>query len=448
MAQSGFRPGAPKETSDVNPALMLALFLVLLALTAFFNLAEMALVAARASALERAENDRAASKVLNLKKRPGLFLAAIRAGDLITDLLTGAFVVSWIEGLIRAGLAAVPVPVFGGYASAVAGLGAFVVVSYLMLVFADLAPKSIALSAPERAAMLIAAPVRLLIVAVRPFVAMLEGSNALVLHILGVRPQSEERITQAEIRRVLSEGLSAGALMSFERSMMERVLDLDHRSVRTVMTGRRYIDLLATGMDEAKLREAVLRATASRLLVAEEGNLDRLVGTVSRADVLAGLARGGNVDPAGISVPPTYVSENASVLSVLETLKSASVNMVVVVDEFGSVVGLVTLADVLEAVAGDVTRPKGAAMETEVDCLSPHADGSYLVSGNKPVDDVAEIIPLAAPRDRGYKTMAGLVIDRLRHIPWEGEKVDLPALTIEVVSVQQGVVKMLKLIPK
>jgi putative hemolysin len=132
----------------------------------------------------------------------------------------------------------------------------------------------------------------------------------------------------------------------------------------------------------------------------------------------------------------------------LETLKSGPVNMVIVVDEFGSVVGLATLADALEAVAGDVTRPKGAVMETEVSRLSPQADGSYLVSGNKPVDDVDEIIPLAAPSDRRYKTMAGLVIDRLRHIPCEGETVDLPALTIEVVSVQQGVVKTLQLIPK
>jgi putative hemolysin len=143
-----------REASDMNNALMLSLFAVLLALTAFFNLAEMALVAARASALERAKNVDAASKVLDLKRRPGQFLAAIRAGDLITDLLTGAFIVSWIEELIRTGLDLVPG--VGGYASAIAGAGAFLVVSYLMLVFADLAPKSIALSAPERTATLTA----------------------------------------------------------------------------------------------------------------------------------------------------------------------------------------------------------------------------------------------------------------------------------------------------
>jgi Cyclin M transmembrane N-terminal domain len=118
------------ETGDMNTALMLPLFLVLLALMAFFNLAEMALVAARASALERAKDVAAASKVLDLKRRPGQFLAAIRAGDLITDLLTGAFIVSWIEELIRTGLDLVPG--VGGYASAIAGASAFVVVSYLI----------------------------------------------------------------------------------------------------------------------------------------------------------------------------------------------------------------------------------------------------------------------------------------------------------------------------
>jgi putative hemolysin len=236
--------------------------------------------------------------------------------------------------------------------------------------------------------------------------------------------------------------------MSFERTMMERVLDLDHRSVRTVMTGRRYIDLLSTEMDEDKLREAVLRSKASRLLVANEGNLDKLVGVVSRADVLAGLVQNGEFNLSAIVVPPAYVSDNASVLSVLETLKSVSAHMVIVVDEFGSVVGLTTLADVLEAVAGDVTWPKGAAMDTEVSHLTPQADGSFLVSGNKPVDDVAEAVPLGALNDRDDKTMAGLVIDRLRRIPYEGETVDLPALTVEVVNVQHGVVKTLRLIPK
>jgi len=430
----------------MNSALMLPLFLVLLALTAFFNLAEMALVAARASMLENVGNA-AAEAVLVLKKRPGLFLAAMRAGDLITDLLIGAFVVTWIEALIRTGLGGVPA--VGHYAVGVAGLGAFVVVSYIVLVFADLAPKSIALSAPERAAMLIASPLRLLILVARPFLAALEGSNALVLWLLGVQPQSEERVTQEEIRRILSEGLSAGVLLSFERSMMDRVLDLDHRSVRTVMTGRRYIQFLQMGMDAETLRRAALDATASHLLVTEQGDLDRLVGIVSRGDILAAFAKGESADLATMMMmAPAYVSENASVLSVLETLKSAPIHMVIVVDEFGSLVGLATLADVLEAVAGDVARHDELLVGPEGGQLKREADGSYLVPGDKPVDDVAEALPLAAPIARGYKTMAGLVIDRLRRIPQEGEAIDLPAIRIEVVSIERGTIRTLRLLPK
>ena len=134
----------------MNSALMFTLFLVLLALTAFFNLAEVALIAARASVLESAENAKAAENVLTLKQRPGLFLAALRAGDLMTDLLTGAFVVTWLEDWIGSGLRGLPL--VGAYAAAVGGFAAFIGVSYIILVFGNLAPKSLALSAPERAA--------------------------------------------------------------------------------------------------------------------------------------------------------------------------------------------------------------------------------------------------------------------------------------------------------
>jgi putative hemolysin len=214
---------------------------------------------------------------------------------------------------------------------------------------------------------------RLLIVVARPFFAVLETSNSLVLRTFGVKPESEERVTEEEIRSVLSKGLSSGVLSSFERSMMERVLDLDRRSVRTVMTGRRDIQFLEAGSDAEKLRATVLQATASFLLVTEKGNLDQLTGIVSRADVLASIAKGETVDLAAMATAPAYVAEYASVLSVLETLKRVPFHIVVVVDEFGSLMGLVTLADVLEAVAGDVTTDDIALGNAEE---RPLAEGS------------------------------------------------------------------------
>lgn len=321
--------------------LTLTLFFVLLALTAFFNLAEMALIEARRSAFQAA-SEGAASIVLALKKRPGLFLAAIRTGDLVTDLLIGAFVVTAIDHHVSEWLKSVPI--IGDYAAIVAGIGAFAIVSYISLVLTDLAPKSIALSSPERFAIMVAHPLNLVILLTRPFLAILEGSNALVLRMLGIQPRGEEIVTQEEVRRILSEGLNAGTLDSFERSMMERILDLDHRSIRTVMTGRPHIQYLRAGMDTRELTASAVHATSSRLLVAEGDNLDKLVGVVPRTDVLAACAQGEPVDLFKMARPATYASDNSSVLSVPETLKSISVHMVIVVDEFGALVGLAALA--------------------------------------------------------------------------------------------------------
>jgi putative hemolysin len=440
------RNGMLTETNRMNPALTLMLFVILLALTAFFNLAEMGLIAARTAVLENSSDSTAARTALALKKRPGLFLAAIRAGDFITDLLIGAFVVTWLTDFADGALRRVPF--IGRYAPAIAGTAAFIVVPSVTLIFVDLAPKSIALGAPERIATLIARPLNLLIFAARPFLVILEGSNSLILRLLHVRHAGENKITQQEIRRVLSEGLTAGALLSFERSMMERILNLQCRSVRTVMTGRRYIQFLRANMDAKQLSKAALDATASRLLVTRDGDLDKLVGVVSRADVLAALARDAPLDLAALAIPPSYVSENTSVLSVLETLKSMPVHMAMVVDEFGSLVGLVTLADVLEAVAGDLAGDAPTPHASVSNDLEPQSDGSYLVSAQKPLDDIAEVFAFDEPATRTYKTLGGLVIDRLRRIPREGETINLPALRIEVVQVEQGAIKTLRLVPK
>ena len=421
----------------------LAVFVLLLALTAFFNLAEMALVAARGAMLDQAANQVAAGRVIRLKQRPGLFLAAIRAGDLVTDLLIGAYVVTWLERAFRGAIAqmsgAAP------YATALSSIGAFAVVSYVALVFADLAPKSIALAAPERVAMLVSKPLRLFILIARPIFALLEASNALVLRMIGIRPGSEERMTQAEIRRTLTEGLSAGALLSFERTMIERVLDLDRRSVRTVMTGRRFVQAIRVDADAAEIRRAALAGAASRLLVTRAGYVDDLLGTVPRGDLLAAVVHGAAVDLAAMVTPIAYVSDTASALSVLETLKQGTGHMVAVVDEFGSLVGIATMADVLEAVAGDVAAAEGVPGTGGDGPLLPEPDGSYLVEGTQPIDDIAEILPIPLPADRTYKTVAGFVLAQLRYLPRAGETIEMPTLHIEIVRVEAGVVALLRL---
>ncbi|AXC09995.1 Magnesium and cobalt efflux protein CorC [Acidisarcina polymorpha] len=446
MKEKPSSPSAEIGDLGMHHAFMILLFLILLALTAFFNLAEMALVASRVAKLESNLPSEGATTALQLKKRPGLFLAAIRAGDLFTDLLMGAFVVTWLEGYVRSALqhwrAGEPV------AAGVGSIAAFSVVSYLILVFGDLAPKSIALGAPENSAALVARPLRLMIVIARPFFTLLERSNSLVLRLLGVKTQSESCVTEEEIRSTLASGLSSGVLMSFERSMMEKVLDLDRRSVKTVMTGRPDIQFLQAGLPMAILRASAIRATESRLLVTESDGLDQVIGVVSRADVLAALTEGGAVDLVGMASPLSYVAENMSALRVFERLKSTATHMLLVVDEFGSPLGLVTLADVLEAIAGDVTTDEKEVTEEEERPLRQESDGSYLIPGGYPIDDLVEASLLPKPKQQSYKTVAGLVIDQLHRLPAQGETVEISTLRVDVISVGRGRIHTLRLLPR
>ena len=423
--------------------LMIWTFALLLAATAFFNLAEMALIAVRSPALAASDDPRA-GRALRLKQRPGLFLAAIRAGDLLTDLLTGAFVGTGLADALRRFLARLPM--LGGSAAAIATVAAFAMVSFLVLVFGDLAPKSIALAAPERSAVLVATPLRLFIVVAQPFFLLLERSNALVLRLLGITRRNEVGVTQAEIRRTLAEGLSAGALLSAERSMLERVLDLERRSVRTVMTGRRFVQALRIDASIEAIREAALAARASRLLVMA-ADRDEPVGIVMRADILATLSRCGALDLPASAKPVCYVAESASVLSALQTLKESDAGQAVVVDEYGSMLGIVTFADVLEAIAGEIVVATPEHVGGDDGVFHPEPDGSVIVAGSCPLDDLIEALDLAVPAGRTFKTMAGLVIDRARCLPSPGESFVFDGFSVEVMEVDGGSIVSLRLKP-
>lgn len=333
---------------------IVALFIGLLALTFFFNLAEMALIAVRDASVEaNLKSSPRALIVARLKKRPALFLAVIRAGDLITDLLMGALVVTYFSDAVA--LVFANIPILGKHQQMIAGLFVVLAVSYISLVSADLVPKSIALAMPKETAFAVARPISILILLTRPFLALLEGSSTWVLRVLGLAIQSSSSLTQEEIRSVLAQGVSAGTLLLIEGTMMERVLDLDQRSVRTVMTPRGKVEKLDTGMARDELHAALVNAKSSRLPLVKDGNLDYLIGIINRADALAALTRDPRMDLAGIAVEPKIVSENTSVLCLLDALKNSPTHMVLVASELGELVGLATLADILKAVAGDLT---------------------------------------------------------------------------------------------
>ena len=421
------------------------LFVLLVALTAFFNLTEMALIVSRPERLKSASgaSNRLIDQVLKLKGDTGVLLAATQTGITIMSMLAGTFCVT---GLANELLHALDwLPLLSPYASGLATFLSLMVATFLTLVFGELLPKRVALAAPERCAMLVIVPMRWAMLVVSPFVALLLRFNNLLLRLLHVPESPSNETTAEEIHYVIAGGLESGTIKAIEHSMLESILELDARSARTVMTSRRLLEFIDEEMSEDEIERRIAETPCSKLIVTRDRDLDHPIGVVAKKDILRNFIRGNKIDYSSIVRSPVFVSETTSVLGLLNKLKHATAKMLFVVDEFGLVVGIVTLHDVLEVVAGDVPEPERNALGEKM--MEPQNDGSYIVPGSLPADDLREYLGLKDSSVPDYKTAAGLVLSKLKYLPRSGEKFTFNGWTIEILDADARSIKTLRLIP-
>jgi putative hemolysin len=416
-------------------ALELAVVALLIVLNGFFAMAELALVSARrprlAALAERGSAGAAAA--LRLLDNQARFLSSVQIGITLIGVLAGAFggatlaedLAGWLETLgLRPGTAETV-----GVAVVVAAI------TYLSLVVGELVPKQIALRDPERVAALAAPPMAALARLAAPLVGLLEVSSRLVLRLLGRHKEPERRVTEEEIRLLVAEGESAGAVEPQERRMIARVLRLGDRSVRALMTPRPEVDWVDLDQGPPAVLER-LRASPHARLPAARGAIDEAVGVLHAKDVLrqiTGAGDGGGAAPdlAALVRPAPAVHDNVDALDVLEALRTSPVDMAFVVDEHGTFEGVVTAADLLEAIAGQF-----AAHEAEAEpAAARREDGSWLLAGAQPADDMAELLKLTLPERRDYHTVAGFALGRLGRFPRLGDAFEFGGWRFEVVDI-------------
>ena len=356
-------------------ALELAVVAFLIVLNGFFAMAELALVSSRrprlaAMAEQGSAGARAALRLLDNQAR---FLSSVQIGITLIGVLAGAFggatlaedLADWLQTLdVRPGTAETI-----GVAVVVA------VITYLSLIVGELVPKQIALGNPERVASFVAQPMTALARVTAPAVWLLEVSSRLVLRLLGRHEEPEQRVTEAEIRMLVAEAESAGTVEPQETRMIARVMQLGDRSVRALMTPRPEVDWVDLDQDLSVILER-LRASPHSRQPAARGAIDAAVGVLHTKDVLHHVTGGGNgTDLAALVRAAPTVHDNADALDALEALRTSPVDMAFVVDEHGTFEGLITAADLLEAIAGQF-----AAHETDAE---PNAvrreDGSWLL---------------------------------------------------------------------
>ncbi|MEE2953015.1 MAG: hemolysin family protein [Pseudomonadota bacterium] len=409
----------------VNAAIVFALVL----LNGFFAMSELAVVSARKSRLEQMakQRKRGAQSALKLAENPTTFLSTVQIGITLVGIFAGAYGGS----VFAAPLAEVIAdwPVIGPYAQDVAFVAVVVVITYVSLVIGELVPKRFALSRPEAIACLVAPIMRLVSRVGAPLVWVLEISTKALSRLFGLKDNETDSVTEDDVRAMIAEGTQSGVFKPKEREMLEGVIKIADRNVRSIMVPRPDVDWLDLAEDPNAAIAEILKAGHSRFPVLDLDE-DEVVGIVQTKDLLEQQTKTGTIDLKTAMRDPLYVNEAMPILKLLERFREAGIHMAIVLDEYGSFEGIATPQDILVAIAG--TLPEGSA---DVPSLMRRKDGSYLVDGALPIDRLVQTFPdLELPEERDYETVAGLVLERMGHIPDVGEILRLPSVDIEIMD--------------
>jgi putative hemolysin len=411
--------------------LELAVVACLIVLNGLLAMSELAVVSSRPARLKTMADRgiNGSRRALTLASDPGRFLSTVQTGITLVGVLSGAFSGATLG--VRLGDWLTEWGISAGVADWL-GVGIVVaLITYASLIIGELVPKQIALRNPEAIAVKVAPAMTMLAIVARPLVWLLDVSGKAVLTLLGQRRSPDDRVTEEEIRTLIAEAESAGVLEADERRMISGVMRLGDRPVRGVMTPRTEVDWINLASSESEIRQTLIKTQHSRLPVAEDA-IDEMVGVVQVRELLAAELADKPFDVRSHVRQAPIVQDNADALDVLPVLRSADVPMALIYDEYGHFEGVVTPADIMEAIAGAF---RADVDEHEAAAALRREDGSWLLAGHLPVDEMADHLGLALPTDgRDYQTVAGFLLSRLHHLPQTGETHDAYGWRFEVVD--------------
>lgn len=416
-------------------SLEIAVIFFLVLLNGLFAMSELAIVSARKARLATRANEgsKGARVALRLQENPARFLSSVQIGITLVGILTGAFSGATLAEHLAAWLA----ETFPETASSSEILSIILVVgaiTYLSLIVGELVPKQIALANPEGIAILAARPMAVVARSASPLVWVLEQSSKLMLKLLGVRKSSDQTVTEEEVRAMIAEGTESGIFEPQEKELISGVMRFGDRKIRAIMTPRNQIVSVDLTWDEARIAATILECPHSRIPVTK-GNSEEVQGVVQAKDIANAFLAGKPLDLATLVKTVEVVHDNAPALSVLDILKRSPIHLAVVVDEYGGLEGIVTMADILSSIVGSLFE-HGEEYEG---VLVQRADGSWLADGDMAVDMVAERTGCRVViQDKGdYVTLAGFILSKSRSLPSTGECFDWEGWRFEIVDMDK-----------
>ena len=404
---------------------LLILFLIIL--NGLFSMAEIALLSARKARLEgqAAKGDTDAARALELANHPDTFLSTVQIGITLIGVLTGIFSgQSFKEPLAKwfAQFSALT-----EYSNSIATAIIVIIITYLSLVLGELVPKRIGLSNPEGIAKSVARPMRFLSWLTFPIIWVLSKSSMLIGRLLKIKA-NESQVTEEEIKAIISEGTEQGTIEEAEQEIIERVFHLSDRNITSLMTHRSDIEWIDGNKNIHEIREQLKDMIHSVYPVCKE-DIDHIKGVVSIKDLFSADAA---ATVFSIMREAMYVPENNSAYQVLEKFKQTKIHQCFIVDEYGSVQGLMTLNDILEAIVGDIPQEEDEDYE-----IVEREDGTFLVDAQIPFYDFLSHFDKTEWMEKweqDFNTLAGFIIHHLERIPKTGDVLNWETFRFEIID--------------
>ena len=416
----------------IGTTLKIIIILILIIFTGYLSMAELAVVSIRKAKMQKylEDGNKNAQIVFDLLEDPNEFLSTVQIGISLIGVLSGAFGgITLAEPLAKL-ISFVP------YNEPISVVIVVIVTTYLTLVIGEIVPKVIALNDPERISLKVAKSMVFLSKISKPVSFVLAKSSSFLLWLMRIENKDEDLVTEEEIELMIKEGREDGTIEKEEEDIIKRVFKLDDQKVESIMTPRNEIIWIDLEDDREVNKVKIIESKRSIFPIAK-GELDDFIGVVQAKDILSVMFSEEEFDVHKIVKEPLVVSEHLETLELLKEFKENQgyVHMCLVVDEFGSVEGLITLNDLLEGIVGDIP---GIDEEDEPEAIQ-REDGTWLIDGRYPIDKFKKLFdfkdPLPDEEEDNYTTLAGFILSISGTIPDEEDKYECERFTFEIIDI-------------
>ena len=404
------------------------IILILILINGVFSMSEIALVSARKNRLNYAaqRGNRGAKTALELASNPSKLLSTVQIGITLIGLLTGIYsgekITQDMENYISTFPALVP------YADTLSVIVVLIIITFFALVLGELVPKRIGLTYPEAIAKTMALPMKIISIIMAPFIFLLTITTDLFLKILRIKPSSNSKVTEEEIKAIIKEGTEEGEVQEIEQDIVNRVFSVGDRSVSSLMTSRTKMTALDLTDSKDEVKKLVSQDMHNFYPV-YDSEVQDIVGIVSLKKLFAEIERD-EFNLKNILSEPSYIAEGASAYKALEQFKETNIHYALVIDEYGSTQGILTMSDILEALVGDVSEFYGQEYSFE-----KRDENSWLIDGHYPLPDfLIEFGMEDYIKDFEVNTVGGLIIQVLGRIPKETDKALWAEFEFEIID--------------